>query len=329
MEQLWRTFRDLPTWLQTLGWVLAWPVLAAVWLWLRPDYTALARTAAVVLVVLMLPVWWLVPFTTGGTSGDRAAVGGQLDPGPPQPPTATPTPSPTAAPSPTLTPSPSLPRGVPGAVQPATVARIVDGDTIWVQVHEPGGRLAPGAEHKIRLLEYDAPEATSTTECGGPEATRALRGLIPAGAPVYLEADREDTDRYGRFLRYVYTADGTLVNLAMVRLGWGEAVLYAPNDAHIQRLRRAEREARRANRGVWGPPCDRDAPQPEPEPPPQPQPEPEPQPDRNCDPNYTGACIAPYPPDLDCGEVAAEDFRSVGSDPHGFDGDDDGLACES
>ena len=49
----------------------------------------------------------------------------------------------------------------------------------------------------------------------------------------------------------------------------------------------------------------------------------------NCDPNYTGACIPLVSFDLDCGDVAATDFNSVGSDPHGFDREGDGLACES
>jgi hypothetical protein len=48
-----------------------------------------------------------------------------------------------------------------------------------------------------------------------------------------------------------------------------------------------------------------------------------------CDPNYEGACIPPSPTDLDCDEVGSSDFASIGSDPHGFDGDGDGVACES
>jgi hypothetical protein len=48
----------------------------------------------------------------------------------------------------------------------------------------------------------------------------------------------------------------------------------------------------------------------------------------NCDPSYSGACIPSVPYDLDCPEVSAVDFASVGSDPHGFDGDRDGVACE-
>lgn len=139
--------------------------------------------------------------------------------------------------------------------QPATVTRIVDGDTLWVEVDRVGP-LAADAVHKIRLLAYDAPEDTTTTECGGPEATAALRRLIPVGSTVHLTADRQDTDRYGRFLRYARTGDGTFVNREMVRQGHAHAVVHPPNDAHIEQLRRAERRARRADRGMWGPPCD-------------------------------------------------------------------------
>lgn len=140
--------------------------------------------------------------------------------------------------------------------RPATVARIVDGDTLWVEAEPDGGPLSAEAVHKVRLLAYDAPEDTTTTQCGGAEATAALRRLIPVGSTVRLTADRQDTDRYGRLLRYVHTDDGTFVNREMVRRGHGHAVRYPPNDAHIEQLRRAERRARRAERGMWGPPCE-------------------------------------------------------------------------
>jgi len=31
---------------------------------------------------------------------------------------------------------------------------------------------------------------------------------------------------------------------------------------------------------------------------------------------------------LDCGEIGYSNFRVVGSDPHGFDRDKDGIGCE-
>jgi hypothetical protein len=53
--------------------------------------------------------------------------------------------------------------------------------------------------------------------------------------------------------------------------------------------------------------------------------------DNSCHPSYPDVCIPPPPPDLDCGdEGVPEDFEVVGSDPHGFDGNDnDGIGCES
>lgn len=63
------------------------------------------------------------------------------------------------------------------------------------------------------------------------------------------------------------------------------------------------------------------------EPPTPPNDPPPPQP---CDPNYSGACIEVVSYDLDCPDVApAKNFLSIGSDPHNFDGDGDGIACES
>ena len=49
----------------------------------------------------------------------------------------------------------------------------------------------------------------------------------------------------------------------------------------------------------------------------------------SCDPSYPDVCIAPYPPDLDCGEIGHSNFRVIGDDPHGFDRDNDGIGCES
>lgn len=50
----------------------------------------------------------------------------------------------------------------------------------------------------------------------------------------------------------------------------------------------------------------------------------------NCDPSYPTVCIAPSPPDLDCGDITFRRFPVLPPDPHRFDGDDDdGVGCES
>lgn len=71
------------------------------------------------------------------------------------------------------------------------------------------------------------------------------------------------------------------------------------------------------------------APQPSPQPQPVPQPQPIPPPGGNCDPAYPDVCIPSPPPDLDCRDIPYRDFRVLPPDPHRFDGDKDGIGCES
>jgi hypothetical protein len=50
----------------------------------------------------------------------------------------------------------------------------------------------------------------------------------------------------------------------------------------------------------------------------------------SCHPSYPDDCIPPAPPDLNCDDISVRNFQVVGTDPHGFDGDNnDGIGCES
>jgi hypothetical protein len=48
-----------------------------------------------------------------------------------------------------------------------------------------------------------------------------------------------------------------------------------------------------------------------------------------CHPSYPTVCIPPPPPDLNCADVGETNFPVTGSDPHGLDGDGDGVGCET
>src|SRR5438034_6367879 len=48
-----------------------------------------------------------------------------------------------------------------------------------------------------------------------------------------------------------------------------------------------------------------------------------------CDPAYPTVCIPPPPPDLDCKDIPFWRFTVLPPDPHRFDGDHDGVGCES
>jgi hypothetical protein len=51
----------------------------------------------------------------------------------------------------------------------------------------------------------------------------------------------------------------------------------------------------------------------------------------NCDPSYPDVCIPPVSEvgDLDCGDITFRRFTVLPPDPHNFDGDNDGVGCES
>jgi hypothetical protein len=52
-------------------------------------------------------------------------------------------------------------------------------------------------------------------------------------------------------------------------------------------------------------------------------------PPQNCHSSYPTICIPPPPPDLNCPDIPYRNFQVVGSDPHNFDTDDDGIGCET
>lgn len=47
-----------------------------------------------------------------------------------------------------------------------------------------------------------------------------------------------------------------------------------------------------------------------------------------CDPAYPDFCIPPPPPYLNCSDFVEKNFTALAPDPHGLDGDEDGIACE-
>jgi micrococcal nuclease len=145
--------------------------------------------------------------------------------------------------------------GVPAEAERAQVTDHVDGDTLRLQGSPESRVLEPGAETTVRLLEIDTPESvdpSSPDQCFATRASRALERLLPLGSTAWVVPDRELLDPYGRTLLYLWTDSGVFVNLEMVERGLARAVLFEPNDAYIERMRRAEARARARSVGLWG-----------------------------------------------------------------------------
>jgi micrococcal nuclease len=125
----------------------------------------------------------------------------------------------------------------------ATVARVVDGDTIVLR----GGE-------RIRYIGMDTPESVkpgTPVQCFAKAASHENARLV-AGRRVRLRYDAERQDRYGRTLAYVYRAsDGLFVNAELVRRGYARRLTIPPNVAHASLFGRLAAQARERERGLW------------------------------------------------------------------------------
>jgi micrococcal nuclease len=232
-----------------------------------------------------------------------------------------------------FTPTVTLPAIDPAACVPSdtlrqtgTVTKITDGDTIHVDID--------GQDYTVRYIGMDAPE---TGKINAPAAT-AYNSQLVANKVITLVKDISETDRYGRLLRYVFVGD-KFVNYELVRLGLAESGTWEPDNACDATFKAAQQTARANNVGMWIPTATI-------------KPYVAPVPtsttvsneaglvgggtsptsavsSSNCDPSYPTVCIPPPPPDLDCKDISFRRFKVIGSDPHHFDSDGDGIGCES
>lgn len=143
----------------------------------------------------------------------------------------------------------SDPLPVPAGAQAAVVVSVSDGDT--VRLRGRGAGPVPGEPTRVRVLLVDTPEVYDGRECFGPEATERTEQLLPPGAEVRVEADRDLEDRFGRLLLHVWTDDGVNVGEALVAEGYATVLQVEPNRRYLERFEAREQQARDGGRGLW------------------------------------------------------------------------------
>ncbi len=126
------------------------------------------------------------------------------------------------------------------------VVRFSDGDTITVDMN--------GTNETIRMIGVDTPEThdpDTPVQCYGPAASAYTKNLI-GDQKVRLEADptNQNRDRYGRLLRYVYLADGRLVQEEIIKNGYGFAYTSFPFTKKDQFVA-LEEQAKTEAKGLW------------------------------------------------------------------------------
>jgi len=127
------------------------------------------------------------------------------------------------------------------------VRNVIDGDTI---------ELANG--RSVRYIGIDAPETTKRMAGGwefDPEAfavsAKDLNRELVFRTRVKLEFDVVKEDKYGRWLAYVYTEKGYMVNEELLKEGRAMTYTYPPNVKYTQKFIDAQKNARDNKAGLW------------------------------------------------------------------------------
>jgi|SRR6185436_6486588 len=126
------------------------------------------------------------------------------------------------------------------------VAEAIDGDTI----------ILANGDH-LRYIGIDTPEEfdpRKPVQCFALQAAAKNRELVE-GKMIKFYKDVNETDKYGRWLGYVYLEDGTFVNEKLVREGYAFSYPYVPDISKTEIFRMAEEYARTNKLGLWGGEC--------------------------------------------------------------------------
>lgn len=121
----------------------------------------------------------------------------------------------------------------------AKIVRVVNADTIEVTINKIG--------FTIGLIGLDAP---NKGECYEPQATAYLRKLLRAQT-LRVVRDQSDFDSAGRLMRYVYLADGQLLNETLIKLGYANYANVSPDQQQSTLFEKAQQAAQSAKAGLW------------------------------------------------------------------------------
>ena len=133
---------------------------------------------------------------------------------------------------------------VPDNTIPATVVRVVDGDTLKATVD--------GKEETVRLILVDTPETvhpSKPVQPFGPEASDFAKETLE-GKEVELELDVSERDQYGRILAYVWIGD-KMFNEMLLEKGLARVSVFPPDVKYVDRFREIESKARQKGIGIW------------------------------------------------------------------------------
>lgn len=131
------------------------------------------------------------------------------------------------------------------------VVSITDGDTLKIKVSENEDAKI----QTIRLIAVNTPEIhhpTKPVECFGNEAKVFLENLLKdKKVKIETEPKDSDKDKYGRYLRYLFLEDGTNINEAIIKNGYGYEATYVNGYKYQKLFKDAQNYAEQNKLGLW------------------------------------------------------------------------------
>lgn len=150
-------------------------------------------------------------------------------------------------------------------VYKAKVERVIDGDTAVVSFIFPDG--SKYQKERVRFLGVDTPETVhpnKPVQYYGKEASDFTKAQL-TDKTVWLQTDVNPKDRYDRMLAYVWTEEPKdndlddeaairekMYNAKLLLEGYAQLMTIQPNSRYANLFVHFQREAREANKGLWG-----------------------------------------------------------------------------
>ena len=135
------------------------------------------------------------------------------------------------------------------------VSRVIDGDTADIRVN--------GTDIRVRFLGVDTPETVHPTkgvQRYGKEASNFTKSYLTSRR-VWLEYDKNPTDRYNRHLAYIWlskpadfskeTIKREMFNAKLLADGYAKVMIIKPNNKYEALFREIEHEAKKSKLGMW------------------------------------------------------------------------------
>ncbi len=127
------------------------------------------------------------------------------------------------------------------------VSYVYDGDTVAI--------LYKGKERVIRLLGVDTPETVDPRkpiQCFGKQASLMTKELLNnKSISLVFDFDREQKDKYSRYLAYVYRDDGLNINKYLIEHGYAREYTYGKPYLKQKEFKKLEKQAKGNKIGLW------------------------------------------------------------------------------